>query len=205
MWQRLGGDEELAKEARTLTDKWFEDRSAVPPEETAAVLQTAAYYGDKGLFDRFLRQFKQARDHQEKQRILRAMTRFRDPDAIQTGMEAVLHGDVSFIEGQQLLYAGQHSAETRQLAFDFMKKHIDELAANRPSGGGADAGARFVQVGESFCDAQSEQKLKAFFEPRVDKFVGAPRLLAQTLERINDCIANKSAQEASVENFLKGY
>jgi alanyl aminopeptidase len=200
-----GGDEELAKEARTMTDKWFEERSAVPAEETAAVLRTAAYYGDKALFDHFLQQFKQAKDRQEKRRILGAMERFRDPAAVQAGMEAVLHGDISFMEGQPLLYAGQQSANTRKLAFNFMKKHIDELASERPSGGGADAGARFVQVGASFCDAQSEQQLKAFFKPRVEKFVGAPRLLAQTLERINNCIANKSAQEASVEAFLKGY
>jgi alanyl aminopeptidase len=200
-----GGDQELAKEARALADKWLENRSAVPAEETAAVLETAAYYGDKALFDRFLEQFKQAKDRQEKQRILRAMTQFRDPAAIQAGMDAVLHGDVPFIEGQSLLYAGQQSAKTRHLAFDFMKEHIDELASKRPSGGGADAGARFVQVGSSFCDAQSQQQLKNFFEPRVDKFVGAPRLLAQTLERINNCIANKSTQEASVEDFLKGY
>ncbi len=200
-----GGDQELARQARTLTDKWFEDRSAIPAEETAAVLRTAAYYGDKALFERFLQQFKQAKDRQEKNRILRAMESFRDPAAVEAGMEAVLHGDIAFIEGQALLYAGQESAKTRQLAFNFMKAHIDELAAKRPTGGGMDAGARFVRVGSSFCDAQSEQQLKAFFEPRVDKFVGAPRVLAQTLERINDCIANKSAQEASVEEFLKGY
>ncbi len=200
-----GGDEELAKEARELTTKWFSDRNAIPADETGAVLMTAAYYGDKALFEQFLAQFKQAHDRQEKRRILTAMVSFRDPAAIQAGMNAILDGSVPFIEGGQLLFAGQRWTPTRKLAFDFMKAHIDALAAKRPGGGGSDAGAQFVRVGESFCDPESEEQLKAFFEPQVQKFVGAPRMLAQTLESIHSCIANKTLQESSVESFLRGF
>ncbi len=201
----VGGDEQLAKEARELTEKWLADRNAVPANETEAVLETAAYYGDKALFDRFLARVKTARDRQERRYLFGAMFSFRDPAAIRAGMQAVLDGQVSFIEGERLLFAGQEQEKTRKMAFDFMKEHIDKLAAQRPLGGGDDAGAGFVRVGYSFCDEQSEQELKSFFEPEVEKFVGAPRMLAQTLERINSCIANKSAQQASVEEFLRGY
>jgi alanyl aminopeptidase len=200
-----GGDEKLAREARELTEKWFMNRNAVPAEETGAVLETAAYYGDKALFDRFLTEFQKTEDRQERKRILGAMTSFRDPAAIQAGMQAVLHGDVPFIQGERLLYSGQHWPSTRKLAFSFMKEHFHELAAKRPNGGGSDAGAQFSRVGASFCNSQSEEELKNFFEPRVSKFVGAPRVLAQTLETIKSCIANKAAQEASVEQFLKEY
>jgi cytosol alanyl aminopeptidase len=201
----VGGDEELAKEARQLTEKWLADQNAVPADEVEAVLETAAYYGDKALFDRFLGQLKTARDRQERRYLLGAMTSFRDPAAIQAGMEAVLHGTIPFIEGERLLFAGQQEPQTRKLAFNFMKEHIEELAAKRPSGGGDDAGAAFVRVGASFCDAQSEEQLKSFFEPEVGKFTGAPRMLEQTLGRINSCIASRSAQEPSVEKFLRGY
>ncbi|HEX4168826.1 MAG TPA: M1 family metallopeptidase [Bryobacteraceae bacterium] len=201
----LGGDRELAKQASDLTANWFTDHSAVPANETAAVLETAAYYGDRALFQQFLAQFKKTTDQQERRRILAAMISFRDPAALQEGMAAVLNGQVSFIEGARLLFAGQHFPETRKLAFDFMKEHIDELAKIRPTGGGRDSGSEFVRVGASFCDQQSEEQLKQFFEPQVSKFVGAPRMLAQTTEQINSCIANKSEQESSVANFLRGY
>lgn len=200
-----GGDEELAGEARELTDKWLANHNSVPANEVAAVLKTASYYGDEALFEKFLAQFKATHDRQERRHIASAMAAFRDPAAIEAGMQAVLRGDVPFIEGFQLLFAGQQSPKTDKLAFDFMKQHFDELAAKRPSGGGSDSGARFVLVGVSFCDSESEAEFKSFFEPRIDKFVGAPRVFAQTLEGIHACIANKQVQEPSVAEFLKGY
>ena len=120
-------------------------------------------------------------------------------------MEAITSGQISFIEGAQLLYAGQRQAATRHIAFDFMKEHFTEIAAKRPTGGGADAGARFPNVGSSYCDAESRDALKSFFQPRVGDFVGAPRRLAQVIERINSCIGSKSKEEPSVTEFLEQY
>jgi hypothetical protein len=39
----------------------------------------------------------------------------------------------------------------------------------------------------------------------VDKYSGAPRNFAQALEGIDLCIAQKTAQEASVRAFLEKY
>ena len=49
-----GGEQELAKQARELADKWLVDRRAVPPEVAGTILNTAAYYGDIALFNRLL-------------------------------------------------------------------------------------------------------------------------------------------------------
>ncbi len=199
------GDQELAKEARELTDKWFTDRNAIAPNMVVATLSTAAYYGDKSLFDQFLAKLKKTSDRQERGRILNAVGQFRDPAAIKAGMEALLSGDVPFIEGLGLLFSGQGSEATRKLPFEFMKAHFDEIAAKRPTGGGFDAGVVFPNVGGSFCDAQSKEQLQSFFQPRVEKFTGAPRALSQVLESIDVCIAEKQAQEPSVAAFLKNY
>ncbi|MBV9034809.1 MAG: ERAP1-like C-terminal domain-containing protein, partial [Acidobacteriaceae bacterium] len=199
------GDKELAEQARELTNKWFTDRNAIAPNMVAATLGTAAYYGDKALFDRFLAQLKKTSDRQERARILGAIQEFRDPAAIKAGMEAVLSGEVPFMEGLGLLFAGQEAEATRKMAFEFMQAHFDEIAAKRPTGGGFDAGAIFPRVGASFCDAQSKEQLQSFFGPRIEKFTGAPRALSQTLESIDVCIAEKGAQEPSVEAFLKNY
>jgi alanyl aminopeptidase len=133
------------------------------------------------------------------------MARFRDRAAIQAGMESVLSGKVPFIEGLSLLFAGQGQQSTRGMAFEFMKAHFDEIAAKRPTGGGFDAGAVFPQVGASYCSADQKQELQAFFQPRVDKFTGAPRALSQVLESIDVCTALKAEEEPSVAAFLKKY
>ena len=198
-----GGDIELAKEAQELAQKWFSDKNAIAPSMTSAVLGTAAYYGNDALAEKFVEQLGKTKDRLERNRIIYAMSQFRDPAAIQTGMQAVLSGKVPFIEGGRLLFAGQEHQSTRTLGFEFMKTHFDELAAKRPTGGGADAGARFPYVGASFCTAENKSALQNFFQPRVEQFLGAPRVLSQVIESVDICIAEKKAQEPDVKAFLE--
>jgi alanyl aminopeptidase len=174
-----GGDKELAAQGTELANKWLNDHTSVNPNLASSVLSTAAFYGDKPLFDRFLASLKTTKDRQERGRIISAMSSFRDPAAITAGYEAVLSGEVPFIEGVRLLFAGQSLSSTREMAFDFMKAHFDEIMEKRPTGGG--------------------------FEPRVDKITGAKRTLSNVLESIDDCIAQKAEQEPSVVAFLQSY
>ena len=47
--------------------------------------------------------------------------------------------------------------------------------------------------------------MEAFFKDRSTKYTGGPRNLDQVLESISLCAASKSANEASVAEFLKNY
>lgn len=200
-----GGDQELASQARTLADKWLQDHSSVDQNLVTSVLNAAAFYGDKTFFDKLSDSLQTTTDRQERGRIISAMGRFRDPAAIEAGFETLLTGKVPFIEGGNLLFAGQGSESTRKLAFTFLKAHYDEILAKKPSGGGFDFGSALPYVGASYCDASSKAELKEFFEPRVDKLLGARRTLNQVLEGIDVCIAQVAEQEPSVEAFLKKY
>ncbi len=201
----VAGDQDLAKEASALTAKWFTDKKAINPNMLTAVLGTAAYYGDKTLFDKLLAELKTTHDRQQRRQIVNALGSFRDKDAIQAGYQAVVSGDVPFLEGAGLLFAGQDSDATRKMPFAFLKAHFDEVVSKRPTGGGFDFGSRLPSVGRSYCDAQSRADLQTFFAPRAEKFTGGPRALAQVLEEIDLCIANKAAQEPSVAAFLQKY
>ncbi len=199
------GDEQLARQGRDLADKWLQDHGSVDPNLAGAVLRTAAYYGGKPLFERFIAELTKTHDRSERERIIAAMSSFRDPTAIEAGMQATLSGQVPFIEGLPLLFAGQGAQATRAMAFAFMQAHFDEITSKRPTGGGFDAGSHFPEVGASFCSAHSRQELAGFFEPRSAKFPGAPRALAQVLEGIDLCIAGTAQQQPSVIEFLKKY
>ncbi len=201
----LGGDRELATQAKDLAEKWFLDRKSIDPNLVNAVLGTAAYYGNKTLFDRFMAEFLKTQDKQVRQTLIGAMGSCRDSAAIGAGMDALVAGKVPFMEGAFLLFNGQNDASTRKLPFEFLQAHWDEVTAKMPTGGGFDFGSVLPQVGGAFCDAQSRQSLAEFFKPRVDKFVGAPRALDQTLEGIDLCIASTAAQKSSVEAFLQKY
>jgi alanyl aminopeptidase len=200
-----GGDRELAAQGQALAGKWLADHGAVDPNMLPAVLGTAAFYGDKPFFDRLLSELKKTEDKQTRRALLAAMNSFRDPAAIEAGMNAVVNGDVPFIEGSRLLFSGQQVASTRKLAFTFLKTHWDQVVAKMPTGGGFDFGSILPEVGRSYCDAASRDELKSYFAPKVDKFVGAPRALDQVIEGIDLCIANQAAQGPSVAGFLGRY
>jgi alanyl aminopeptidase len=200
-----GGDQTLANDATNLANKWIHDHSAVDPNMLSSVLQTAAWYGDLSLFNRLLAEFKQTKDRQIRQILVTALSSFRDPAAIEAGMTAVVDGQVPFMEGDRLLFAGQRQEATRRMPLKFLESHFDAVVAKMPTGGGFDFGSALPSVGASYCDAGSRDALQKFLAPKVDKFVGAPRALDQTLEAIDLCIANKAAQAPSVAKFLEKY
>jgi alanyl aminopeptidase len=201
----VGGDRRLGDEAAALATGWLKNPSSLDPNLISPVLQTAAYYGNAGLFSRFLAEFKTTKDRQTRAQLIGALSSFRDPAAIEAGMKAVLNGDVPFLEGAALLFSGQSQDATRKLPLNFLKAHYDEVVAKMPTGGGFDFGSVLPQVGGSYCDASSRDELKAFLAPKVEKFVGAPRSLDQTIEAIDLCIAIKAVQEPVVEKLLEKY
>ena len=201
----VGGDRQLAEQASSLATKWLEDHSTLDPNMVSPVLQTAAFNGNGNLLLHFLAEFKQTKDRQTRSLLIGAMSSFRAPAAIDLGMKAVLNGDIPFLEGASLLFSGQSQDSTRKLPLNFLNANYDEIVKKMPTGGGFDFGSVLPEVGASYCDAASRDELKAFFAPKVDKFVGAPRTLDQTIESIDLCIAIKAAQSPSVQKFLEKY
>jgi alanyl aminopeptidase len=201
----FGGDDTLAKSGRELAGQWLAGKADIAPEMLAAVLATGAFHGDEALSERYVAKLKDTQDRQLRTKIIRAIGSFRDPAAIQEAFRAVLAGDVPFIEGARLLFAGQDFEDTRSLAFQHLQAHYDEILAKRPRGGGFDLAARLPFVGRSFCDRASRQSLQTYFADRAPEFSGGPRLLAQVLEGIDLCIAKKEAQEPAIAAFLAAY
>jgi len=201
-----GGDADLANEAKSLAGKWLQDHTAVPPEIAGAVLNTAAAYGDVALFHRYLDALQKTQDRQEKQRLIDALDSFHDPAAIRAGMQAVLDKTIPLVDGFSLLVsAGQGYPDTRKMPFQFVKEHLAQIMEGNPSVFGNDLGSYLPFTGGSFCDAGSRRELQEFFGPLVDKYTGAPRNLAQVLEGIDLCIAQKTAQQDIVKAFLEKY
>jgi cytosol alanyl aminopeptidase len=202
----VGGDKELSNQARQLVDKWLEDRKAVSPDVAGDVLRSAAYFGDAALYQRFLAEFQKTQDRQERQLLLFAMYSFRDPAAIELGMQAVLAKRVALSEGYPLLFAGRENPSSNKVAFEFVKVHFEEIVRDHPRMlGTIDFGSLLPQVGSGLCNNVSRSEFQAFFGPIVSSYTGAPRMLAQVLEAVDLCIASKAAQQPGMTEFLKRY
>jgi cytosol alanyl aminopeptidase len=201
-----GGDEELARQARELAERWLKDRGALSPEMVSTVLTTAAYHGDSALHGQLVAEVENTQDRQEQQQLIRALASFRDRNLLESGLEEVLAGRIPLRDALTLLVnSGFQSPNTRNVPFDFLQAHFDQLMAGNPSIMGLSLGAVLPNVGRSFCDAVSRRELVAFFSPLTKKYDGAQHNLDETLETVDQCIALVAAQGASVREFLERY
>jgi alanyl aminopeptidase len=197
-----GRDDELARQARSLAEKWLSTRQGIDASLIASILKTAAYSGDTALAERFVAIWPNL-DAQQQRSLLQAMFGFRDPHAVRALLEALLSGKLPVTPASYLLFnAGRDSSEARGVRFEFLKAHYDQVI--QLFGESMFSGqSQLPSVGAGFCDAQEKMELQSFFERRVDKLLWAPRVLAHVLEGIDQCIAIKSVQEPSVTAFLQ--
>jgi cytosol alanyl aminopeptidase len=195
-------DATLAAEARKLADEWLENRKGVDADMLRPVLATAAYRGDRALFDALLRELKKTRDLQQRSAIIGALGSFRDPKLVAAALDLVIHSDIDTRETTALLYSGISNPATERMPFEFVKANYDEILKRAPSGGGSDFGSVLPFSAAAFCDASSEKEYIDFFGERAKRFTGGPRVYEQELEAIRLCVAEKAAQAADIAAYF---
>lgn len=196
-----GEDGTLAKEALALANAWLDDRKAIDDQMVEPVLEIAAHHGDAKLFERFLAAARASKDRKERARLLGALANFRPPELAQRVLDLAISGEFEVREATRLLFGPFANPHTRELAYAFLKQNFDKISAAVPK----DWGAYLMYAGSAFCDEEHRADVEAFFSPKAASFTGGPRVLAQVLERITLCDANRRAQEASVSAFLQKF
>jgi alanyl aminopeptidase len=195
MLSTLGADPKLVAPASQLAERWLDDPRALEPEVVETVLRIAAARGDRRLFDRLVSMVKAERDTKRRNRLLAGLAGFRDPALVRASLSLYLADDMDAREGITLLF-GQ-DLHNRQVTWDFVKEHYDALIAKLPD----EMQPGLFSVAD-FCDEAHLAEVRSFFGARAGKVTGAPRQLAQAVEKSSLCIAQKAAHRASLEKFL---
>jgi alanyl aminopeptidase len=198
----LGADPTLASEAVALANNWLTDSTAVEPDMVNVVLAVAARSGDSSFFDRLHEEAKRTTDRERRERLLGALAEFRAPQIVPKVLAIPLEPEIDPRESLWLAFALGSDPQTRDAAFDFVKAHYGELTERLPQGSAFDAAAFLPFVAAGFCDERHRGEVEAFFSPKVQAAAGGPRNLAQALESIDLCIAQRRTQEPSVTAFL---
>jgi alanyl aminopeptidase len=195
-----GEDTDLRKQAVVRARAWLADHNAVDPDMVQTVLDIAAIGGDKALYEAYLSAAKKTgADIRSRNRLLRALGRFRQKELASRSFDLVLTDTFDFREASRMIFGAASFPALRPLAYDFVKKHFDALVARAPR----DFGAWLPGVGSGFCDEEHRADLESFFRERSKKFGGGPRFLDQTVEGVRLCGEYKKRQAASVADFLK--
>ena len=198
-----GDDRELTQRAEELARRWFKEPKSIAAGTLSDVLQVAAEHGNRDLFNKLHAVAINLHDREQRQAAIRALGSFRDPAIARDAMALLLTNEFDIRESfYALLFGPLAYPETRSLPFEFVKAHLDELLKRLPREVGGDFAAQLPHVGSRFCNAAARDEVQNFFKDRVNDWIGAPRILAQTVERINICIGQRSVLAPDVTRFL---
>jgi alanyl aminopeptidase len=202
----VGEQKDLIQEAEKLARGWLNKGQTISPEMLGPLLDVAAQFGDRDLFNLLQTKAVQERDHNLREVLLEALGSFRDPRLAAASLDLLLSKDFDLRESfYPLLFGPLSYAETRDVPFTFVKLHLDSLLKRLPREIGEDYAATLPTIGASFCDAKRRGELDSFFRDRVKDYTGGPRALAQTLEGIDLCISARQALAPELTAFLNKY
>lgn len=131
-------------------------------------------------------------------RIVSALAYARDDKAAARVREMVLDPKLRNNEIGGMLFAQITETATRAAAWVWLKKDFDEILKRIPVW----AQGRLAAVGSSFCSEEEKQQLNEFFGPKINELGGGPRTLANTLERIDLCIAQRKHYQADLNQLI---
>ena len=201
-----GNDRELIGHASELARRWLEDHAAVSSDMLHSVLHVAAEFGNRELFDKLHAAAKAEKNQRVRETILGAMGSFRDPAIARAAPDLLLADEFDVREAfYAFLFGPLQYPETKYLPFEFVRANLDKLLARLPREVGGDFAASLTTVGRPFCDATHRDEFESFFSDKVKNYTGGPRNLAQTIETINLCIAQKQVLGPQLEAFLRSY
>lgn len=192
-----GGQGAMLDHVRQAVDDALEGRQPLDPSTADALVQFAARRGDAALFDRLLDASRAATSPEERDRYLNALTAFTNPALVERALSLTLAPQMRTQDTPRFLARLLASPETNTAAWRFLKMHWSELAPKALNFlGGANIGAALG----SFCDAAVRDDIRTFFTTH--PLPSGERALAQSMERINGCLALKEAQRDELTRWL---
>jgi alanyl aminopeptidase len=190
---QVGADPELRAQARTLALAWLAGDRGRMGAGYKAILETAAQDGDAPLFDAFVAALGQARDSSTRIDIDIALGHFRAPALLQRAFELALADGQDLREAREIYDAAGGDPLNAPALLRFAGLRLDDMARAMPE----DTLARMPRWHTKLCTPQDRAAVQALYAQRLARVAGGPRNLAQALEQIDICIANRDMQAAA--------
>jgi len=194
-----GEDPDIVAESRKLTQEYMKDPSSVSPDLSEEAVHIAAMHGDAALYDQFRAKLKDAKTPQEYYTYFYALASFRDPALLQKTLEFALTPEVRN-QDLYLIPSVMSNPKGRDLAWNFIKAHWDDLMKKAAGGIEGAAGIAFGGTG-GFCDVQHRDDAKAFYDAH--PIPGSQRNFKAAQESVNYCIDMKQRQEQPLAQWLQ--
>ena len=174
------GGESALREALARFRRHASGEAPLAPDVRAAAFGLAAQQGGREVYDELWRLHHAADLHEEKARILGALTRTRDAGLLADLLRRAMSGEVRSQDAPIALVQAGANPEARAQTWEFVKENWEEI--DRRYGKGGFAIMRLVSIAGGFASAEREEDVRAFFEAHPAP--SAARSVRQALESI---------------------
>ncbi len=176
------GDAPLRAAAVALAKTWRTLGSA-----NRSQLLAVAADADPATFDRLLAAVTAEPNPELRNDLLRALAQVSDEARLRSVLALVFDQRIEPREARALVFAGRSVAQFRVVEAYF-REHLPELLARFPDNGNG-AAAGFAGTFLRGCDAGQRDAAQAFVQEHFGKLTGGSRIIAQGLERFDQCVA----------------
>ncbi len=190
---RLGEDARLVAQAVALARGWRE----LPTRARRTAFDAAVSHSDE-LLDELIEAAREPLDQETLGDVSYGLGLVRDPEQAKRALALLLEPstDLKVFWGLAVRLARLPSAQPIVAAF--VGEHFDQLAPRLPEG----TESWWIYALTQSCDASQRDEVAAWGEAHIAPQPGGPRMLAQALEEMDQCIAERPAQRAAVEAWL---
>lgn len=191
------GADEVIREARALFGR-FNKTGELEPNLRGPVYALTAENGGEAEFEALINIYRGTKLQEEKVRVLRALTRFKDRHAAAKSLEFALSKEVRNQDTYNVLGGYGSSREVRHQAWDFVKSNFKELRARYEGGSVASLLGHILEGSVTGFNKPEELKdVETFFKK--NPVAGVERTMKQSLEIIRSNIrwASRGSKEAS--------
>jgi len=197
----FGRDPKLIDDATKLAKNWH----TLPTSIRRTVL-TIGVDANPALFEQTMTGVAAERDRARRWDMLRALAGVRDPERQARAFQLILDAGLDLNDTLQMLSAGRNRPGTasRDSAQAYFREHQAALLRGLRHDSTAITWEPFVALFTSTCDADRRDAIAAYVRATFGSLPGAGRIIAQHLEQMDQCIAQRKSLASAVRTWLTG-
>ncbi len=206
-----GRDPRLVAEAVKLSDKWRD----LPQSVRADVLQIAVD-ARPDVFERTMKEVLTESDRSKRQEMLRALANVRDPARQKIALGLMLEPKLDTRETQGMLFGGAPGGrgggggggagndDNIAVAQAFFLENQEAIMKTMPQDGTSRPFARLSGLFTQTCDPARREAITEYVNKTFAAMPGGKRIVAQSLEQMDQCIERRKAVEPEIRAWLTG-
>jgi len=192
-----GRDPAVLTEARRRVDMLLANAGTIDPSLEGSFLQLAALNGDEQLYEKYLDHMKRSTQNRQYQ-YRSALTYFTDAALRRRTLELAISPDVRSQDLPQIIGGLLDKPWSSHETWDYLKGNWDSIQRKVDVFQGLPS---IVGSASDFCDQPMRDELAGFFREHPHRAID--RVVTQSLETVDRCIATKNQQAENLSAFLR--